>query len=72
MLFELWDTDTGNIVNTYPTREAALAVVRKAIATYGREYVESWALSCTDCGEDEETILEGAALAERALKIVPA
>jgi hypothetical protein len=63
--FELWETTTGNLMGTYPTEEAALAAVRRAI-TAGRAYVRSLALGYEDGLGGTRAIAEGDALVERA------
>jgi hypothetical protein len=71
MPWELWDTESGNIIDAYETENQALAEVRVAVATYGPEYVNSWALGCTDAGSADEA-LYGLSLAERAVNSVAA
>jgi hypothetical protein len=67
IVWELWDVASGNIINTYPTERAALAVVREAGLRPGRQYVEHWALG-SDVGDvNPERVIEGDALFEKAM-----
>ncbi len=72
MIFELWDIETGNVVTTYPTEEAALAVVRQTALLHGRAYATSWALGSEADGDESSDVLEGADLVERALQGISA
>ena len=45
MIYELWDTVSMNLVGPYESKEAALSVVREAVARYGESYVEGLALA---------------------------
>ena len=66
MAFELWDTETGNIVGTYPTEAEALAVVQRAVEVYGAGYANGLALALDDEEADVLTLAIGAELASRA------
>ncbi len=66
-MWELWDVESGNIVNTYPNEQAALAVVREAVIRHGPTYVENWALGRDD-NDDPDTVIEGDLLVARAMK----
>jgi hypothetical protein len=52
--FELWDTETSNLVGLYPSQDAALAVVRHAVREYGTDAIRSIALGRED--EDGELV----------------
>jgi hypothetical protein len=69
MHWELWDTESGNIVNTYPTRDAALTVVREALRRHGRIYVQHWSLAPDDDSDGSISVIEGDDLADEAMKI---
>ena len=43
--FELWDTETGNIVGSFATADESLALARTLLAAYGRDYANDLALS---------------------------
>ncbi len=66
MRFELWDTETNNIIGVFSTEIEALAVVLAAIEAAGAESVEAWTLGSMG-GEDTEATLDGSRLADRAL-----
>jgi hypothetical protein len=69
--YELWETASGNLVGTYDTENAALAVVRHAIGRHGRAYVDSLALGREDLRGRSTAIASGAELADRALAELP-
>ncbi|MGI8554159.1 MAG: hypothetical protein ACR2PL_25735 [Dehalococcoidia bacterium] len=48
MTYDIYDIETANLVRSFPTEEAALAMVRRAVERSGAEAVEAWALSRTD------------------------
>jgi hypothetical protein len=68
--FALWDLETGNLVGAYDTEAAALAVVRRSLAQWGRESVATLALVRESRGRTR-ALAEGEALAERALAAAP-
>jgi hypothetical protein len=68
--YELWDLETGNLVGGYATEAAALAVVRRAIARYGRASMATLALARESRGRTT-ALAEGEALADRALAAAP-
>jgi hypothetical protein len=72
MSYELWDTDTGNLIRSYPTSEEALALVCTAVSAHGKCYVSRWTLIAVHANGESQTIAQGAALAARAAKLVPA
>jgi hypothetical protein len=67
-VWELWDVESGNIINTYPTEQAALAVVREAHMRHGRQYVQNWALGQSADDDDSNNVIEGDSLIEQAEK----
>ncbi len=66
MTYELWDTETNNIVGVYESEPDALAVVRRAIAIHGVRYADELALLREDTHGNVETLAVGVALAELA------
>jgi hypothetical protein len=48
MVYELWDAESANLIGTYPTEEAALAIVRYSVATYGVESIRYVGLGLVD------------------------
>jgi len=69
MAFEIWETETRNIVDGFVTEEAALAAVKDAIARHGVSYVASWFLAYENESGDSHEIAAGGELIERALKM---
>ncbi|MBI2761791.1 MAG: hypothetical protein HYX51_10245 [Chloroflexi bacterium] len=48
MTYEVWDTDTANLVGSYSTEDAALKLVRDTVAASGETRVLTWALARED------------------------
>lgn len=71
MTYELWDTDSGNLIRSYSTLDEALALVGTAVTNHGRRYVSNWALVRMGDGGALSTIARGARLADRAVRPVP-
>lgn len=68
-LWELWNHETANIINAYPSEAAALAEVAAQVEAFGREGVETWSLlAATADGLHKENVAYGAALADLALR----
>jgi len=44
MAYDLWDVESGNIVNTFETEREALAVVRTLLELNGQEYARALSL----------------------------
>jgi hypothetical protein len=68
MYFELWNVESGNIINSYDTQERALEVVRGLLEANSPAYAEALALSCHDESGDVCVVAEGTALAALAQK----
>ena len=66
MFYELWDVESGNIINTYESEAQALAVVRGLLALNGPEYADALSLSFEDDDEESTLVAEGSELAQRA------
>ncbi len=64
-IYSLWETASGNIINTYDTEAQALAVVRATIAEHGRDAVATLALA-RETNRGVKQLAEGESLAERA------
>ncbi len=65
-VFELWDTESANLVGTYETEVDALLDVRRAIIANGLAYGDGLALMLDDDGDEIQTIAIGSELAIRA------
>jgi hypothetical protein len=66
MTYELWDVETGNIIQTYESEAEALALVRAAVETYGPGYAEDLVLLLDRGRGNLATLAAGRELAERA------
>ena len=66
MTYDIYDTDTANLVRSFPTEKAALAMVRRAVKRSGPDAVDSWALTRTDLSGK---MVAGPELAQRALQL---
>jgi hypothetical protein len=66
MNYELWDVETGNMIDCYEREDDALALVCSAIVQFGEGYAESLALLFEDAAGNLTQIAAGAELAERA------
>jgi hypothetical protein len=71
MAYELWETKSGNLIDTFATEEEALEEVRATIAEFGRETIATYSLA-HETHRSTRRIAEGQALAERALANAPA
>ena len=69
LAFELWDTETGNLIRSFSAGEEALQFVHAAVTANGRRYVSHWAMVALHADESVETIATGAALARRAAMV---
>ncbi len=67
MTFQLWEAESANLVGSYESEDAALAIVRKAIEQHGREAIESLVLVHEETRGELSAVAEGAALADLAL-----
>lgn len=68
MFYALWDLETGNLVQEFPTELAALAAIRAAVARHGRSYAETFAVLREDRHGRSRLIAEGAGLVDLALR----
>lgn len=66
MIYELWDTESGNLIQAYESEADALALVRSAVDAYGAEYAADLALLLDSGRGDLTTIASGQDLAQRA------
>jgi hypothetical protein len=67
MTFQVWETESANLVGSYATEDAALAIVRRAIDAHGREAVATLLLLREDERGRLAKIAEGTALGDLAL-----
>ncbi len=67
--YELWGTDSGNIIADYETEDEALAFVAQYIEANGRGAVADWVLGQTGDNETNDAfVAEGDALADLATR----
>lgn len=76
MHWELWDTDSGNMVGDYATEADALVIVRDAVRRHGPEVAETLALGAEyddEVGSDDELppVLSGTELIAHAEQAAP-
>lgn len=67
MIYELWETSTGNLIGTYDSEQEALGVVRAAVDADGPSVADSILLGCEDEGASA-FVAEGRALVELAFR----
>ena len=60
--YQLWDTDTRNLVAEFDTQEEALAAVKRTLEVDGRELAETLFLGVDEEGAAGGVIAQGAAL----------
>lgn len=65
-VYELWDSETRNLLGTYPSEEAALAVIRSLLQKHGPGAVASLFLGREDETGRSTLIADGNALVKRA------
>jgi hypothetical protein len=70
-MYTLWDVESGNLTEEFPTLAAALAAVRDDVVQRGRQDAEAYALF-QETTDQPRVIAEGADLIELALRSEPA
>ena len=66
MAYDLWDVESGNIVNTFDTEREALSVVRTLLSLNGQGYAGALSLGYEDDDGSMRIVAEGDELATRA------
>lgn len=66
MTYELWDTDSANLVGAYGTEAEALHIVRQTLAAAGEGRVLTWALAREENNGETTLLAAGTALVQRA------
>lgn len=66
MIYELWYTDTTNIIGAFDNERDALALVWSGIERNGPEGIETLVLVVEDEQGDTHSVAQGEALAEMA------
>lgn len=72
MTYDLWDSESGNIIGTFVTRDQALSVVREALACHGVAYAETLLLGQEDSRGRAKAIARGKELIQLARASDPA
>ncbi len=73
MWYELWDSETGNRIGTYPTETEALEAVYEDVCVYGADSDAILSLGLVGCdpgGRRDGLIAEGMALVDLVLQHV--
>jgi hypothetical protein len=65
--YEIWDTQTGNLIGEFSTEEEALELVRNAIDDWGMDAAASLVMGYGEDNAVASQVVEGRALLERAL-----
>ena len=66
MTYDLWDSESGNIIGTFVTRDQALSVVREALSRHGVGYAETLLLGQEDSRGRTKAIARGKKLVQLA------
>ena len=66
MSYDLWDVESGNIINTFETEREALHVVRTLLDLNGPEYAQALSLGFEGDDGSMRIVAEGDELAARA------
>ena len=67
MIYELWETSTGNLIGSYDSEQEALEIVRAAVDADGPSAADSILLGLEDGGASS-FVAEGTDLVELALR----
>jgi len=67
--YELWETQTGNLMAWYDTAEQALRVVSETARRHGPSSVSTFALVRVDDDGEIETVTDGSELLEQACRL---
>jgi hypothetical protein len=70
--YEIWETESGNVLGEYNTEAAALEAVRDVVAAHGEAAIETWLLMREDRRGRSRRVESGVALARRARALSPA
>jgi hypothetical protein len=72
MIYELWDTRSGNCLGDYATEDEVLTVVRSAFEKHGTELILSLQLITSDADDDDATPLAVVTGPELIARVAPA
>jgi hypothetical protein len=68
MIYDLWDLQTANIIDTFASEAEALAAVRELLAVSAPDYTEVLSLGYAEDDGRHGAIAEGPALAARPIR----
>jgi len=71
-MYELWDLQSGNLIDTFLTEAEALAWVRRSLKDDGPGYAQGLAMLSLEAGGERLLTAQGGALVELALTRAPA
>jgi len=66
MTYEVWEAESGNMIAGFPTKSAALALVREQMEAAGQDSVATWFLDREDDQGESTMIAKGPDLADLA------
>ncbi len=69
-VYELWETDSANLVGSYPSQDDALAVVNDAVQSLGKAAAATLVLT-REVDDRTDMIASGEHLVELAASIAP-
>lgn len=69
-MYELFDTESGNVIGAYDSEREALEILKSAIEAYGPSYADALVLGVRDRAGRPKAIAQGRALAQLALSQV--
>jgi hypothetical protein len=67
MLYEIWETASGNRVGAYASMSAALDVIHRSVEKHGASYADTLILAREDDDGETELLAEGADLVKMAM-----
>ncbi len=65
-VFDLWDTETGNLIGTFETEKHALKIVHDLLFSKGIQYADALDLGIQDATGNSRSIATGPKLATMA------
>ncbi len=67
--YQLWDTQTGNLMDTFATQAEALTFIREIVTAEDPSVINGWALGWGDEQGNGAAIADGWRLADLALSV---
>lgn len=66
VIYEIWETSSGNLVGSYKTERAALDVIEQGIKRHGLHYADTFLLEYEEPGGASHVLAAGQELAALA------